>query len=168
VTRRMATVLGVGLAVVCVVELVALTGLLAAERRADRTRYDQALAAQRHAAGAPLPLPADEAPDPRDTIACVAGVDTPVRAAQRALGVALVTGDRLDVEALRALSGAAFRGQRYLEQSRGAPALPQRMGRQRVDPDRPGPVVWEALAPEAQGCGAGEAFGSFPVSGGAK
>jgi hypothetical protein len=163
----MATVLGVGIAVVAVVELLGLTALLAAERRADRTRYDDALAAQRHAAGAPLAAAADDAPDPRDATACVVGVDTPVRAAQRALGVELVTGGRLDVDALRSLSGAAFRGQRYLEQSRGAPALAQRMGRQRIAPGAPGPVAWEALAPEAQGCGAGEAFGSFPVTAGA-
>jgi hypothetical protein len=95
---------------------------------------------------------------------CVRGVDTPVRAVQRALDAPVVDEGRIDTDALATLSALAVRGNRYLEQGRGAPALPQRMGRERVSGDGDGHSGWRTLVPPTVDCGGGSAYGRFRVA----
>lgn len=160
--QRTAVLLGVATTACAAAAVVMLSGTLAADRRAERLGYEQAMAHQRRAAGRALPAPDAPAAVPRAPLTvCVRGVDgfaEALRAALPEAGVPAVLDDagRLDLAAFAALSDLAVRAERYVEQARGAPALPQRLGRARV-PGADGPG-WQPLVPEQVPCGGGEAY----------
>ena len=90
------------------------------------------------------------------TTLCVEHVDT-LAATLAPLHPNLLTAEkRLDVAELRALSNQAVRAQRYVEQANAGPALPQRMGRQRI-PDSE-PLAWEPITPPRVECDEGLAY----------
>jgi hypothetical protein len=104
---------------------------------------------------------------------CVRGVDT-FATAVSGLHPDLVGADRrLDTAAFRALSDHAVQAERYVEQASAGPALPQRMGRERIPPtpqaadadDRedPGPR-WRPITPPTVECNGDEAFARVRLS----
>ena len=163
--RRTAILVGSLIAVLATVELIVLSGLLAAAQSDRRARYDRAIAEQRadagrifsgHATGAERRLPVH-------TTMCVRGVET-FATTVRSLHRDLLTADRrLDVDGFRALSNHAVQAQRYVEQSNAGPALPQRMGRERAAgsgaPDEP--PTWTAIAPPRVECEDDLAYARF-------
>lgn len=156
--QRTAVLLGIAMTACAAAAVVMLSGMLAADRRAERLGYEQAMAHQRRAAGRALPAPDTPVAAPRAPLTvCVRGVDG-FAAALRAAGASAVLdpAGRLDVAAFAALSDLAVRAERYVEQARGAPALPQRLGRARVSgPEGP---AWQPLEPEQVPCGGGQAY----------
>jgi hypothetical protein len=171
--QRTAVLLGIGMAACAAAAVILLSADLAADQRAERHGYQQALAEQRRAAGRATPAPRTPAPPRTTGELCVRGVDgfaESLRAALpaaggvahelRALDVLDDTG-HLDVTAFAALSDRALRAERWVEQDRGAPALPQRMGRTRrarTDTD----AAWQPLDPARVACGSGEAYAVVP------
>ncbi len=161
--RRNAILVGSLVAAIAAVEIVALSGLLASERKGDRTRYADAITAQRRAAGrAGRPTDAQASRSSVRTTLCVHGVDTLAMTVARALYRDVVDADtRLNVADFRELSERAVRAERYVEQASAGPALIQRMGRTRgagVDADD---VVWRPLDPPRVECEDGDAFARF-------
>ena len=160
-TRRAAIIVGFAVALAAGVELVVLSGFLAAERQGDRQRYADALASQRRHTGRSIPAP-DSSTTPTDaTEFCVHGVDTFVVAADDSLESSIVTDDRrIDLDVLRRRSNLATRAERYVEQAVAGPALSQRMGRTReVLAD--GTTKWIALQPPKLECGGEQAYAVF-------
>jgi hypothetical protein len=173
--QRTAVLVGIGMAACAAAGVILLSAGLAADQRAERHGYQQALAQQRRAAG--RSLPAARTPVPRRGAGelCVRGVEgfaeslrtaLPAAGGPDALDVLDDTG-RLDVTAFAALSDMALRAERWVEQARGAPALPQRMGRTRragadasAAADEP---AWQPLEPARVTCGSGEAYAAVPL-----
>ena len=119
----------------------------ASGRRGEDAIVRRALATLRREARAPRA----PAANPSDRLrVCPEGAEGLAATARRALGTPLVTeGSRLiDPAALAAVSNLAIASGRYLERARAAPALPQRLGRQRTAGG------WEPLEPEPIGCAA--------------
>lgn len=171
--RRTAGVLGAIVAIVMLGVVVLLSGLLAAEQRAERVAYRDAMLQQRRQAGrAPARDPGAGAGARAPLELCVRGVDgfaASLRSALPEVGVPSVLDDtgRLDLRAFVSLSDLALRAERYVEQARGAPALPQRLGRVRgVALEGEGEdqkTVWRALVPERVPCGEGGAYAVVPL-----
>ncbi len=131
--RRVAILVGSIMAALAAAEIIVLSGLLAAERRGDRDRYDQAMSRQRRAAGRPVQSSSPPAKRSGPQTFCVRGVDTFATTARKALQKELLDGDRhLDTAELIELSDLAIRAERYVETANAGPALPQRLGRARV------------------------------------
>lgn len=159
--RRTAMLVGTSIAILAAVESVVLSGLLAAERRDDRARYEHAIAAQRRLAGHTIRSVIDPKEPVRSTL-CVRGIDTFATVLERALGNDIVTAEaRLDVAGLRELSDRAVRAERYVEQASAGPALPQRMGRTRIPGAPPGESSWRAIDPARTDCDGADAFALF-------
>jgi hypothetical protein len=167
--QRTAVIAGIGMAVCAAAAVILLSARLAADQRAERHGYQEAMAYQRRAAGRALPAARAASTPARSRTAtelCVRGVDgfaASVRAALPAAGMPDVLDDagRLDVTAFVALSDLALRAERWVEQARGAPALPQRMGRVRGEgAEAP---AWQPLAPPRVACGGGEAYATVPL-----
>ena len=136
--RRIAMLIGSILAALAAAEIIVLSGLLAAERRGDRERYRDAMTGQRRAAGrivgASTRAPSTAAP----TTFCVRGLDTFITTARKTLHKDLQTKNapnqrQLDIAQFTELSDLAVRAERYVETSNAGPALPQRLGRVRVE-----------------------------------
>jgi hypothetical protein len=161
VKRRSAVAIGVALATLSGAELVGLSALLSADRSADREAYEAALLAQRRAAGLLLRVqPQTRSESTRDKEFCVRGVDTFATALHRGLGKSALDSDgQLLPDVLTELSNLATRAERYAEISRAAPALPQRMGRQRNADG-----TWNSLQPPRVDCESGDAFVAFRVA----
>lgn len=170
--QRTAVLLGVGMAACAAAAVILLSADLAADQRAERHGYQQALAQQRRAAGRSTPVHRTPA-RPRTTgELCVRGVDgfaqslrtaSPAAGGPEALDV-LDDAGRLDVTALAALSDLALQAERWVEQDRGAPALPQRMGRtRRARTDAEPEPKWQPLEPARVACGSGEAYAAVPL-----
>jgi hypothetical protein len=172
--QRTAVLLGVGMAACAAAAVILLSADLAADQRAERQGYQQALAQQRRAAGRSTPAHRTPAPPQTTGELCVRGVDgfaeslrtaLPAAGGPEALDVLDDTG-HLDVTAFAALSDMALRAERWVEQDRGAPALPQRMGRTRrarTDADADAEPVWQPLDPARVVCGSGEAYAAVPL-----
>lgn len=159
--RRTAMLAGSLVAAVAAAGIVGLSALLASERSDDRTRYADAIAKQRRAAGS-ASRAADIAPGRSAvrTTLCVNGVDTLAATIERALHRDVLTADkRLDVAEFRQLSNRAVRAERYVEQASAGPALIQRMGRTRVEQD--GETVWQPLEPPRIECDDDDAYARF-------
>jgi hypothetical protein len=171
--QRTAALAGVGMAACAAAAVILLSAGLAADQRAERHGYQEALAQQRRAAGRSLRAHQTPAPRRPSGELCVRGVDgfaASLRAALPAAGRAdamdaLDDAGRLDMPAFTALSDLALRAERWLEQARGAPALPQRMGRTRAPagPDADAEPAWQPLAPARVACGSGEAYAAVPL-----
>ena len=161
--RRTAILVGSLIAVLAGIELIALSGLLAAERSDDRARYEKAITQQRRAAGrAVLPTPGVEPAAPVRTTLCVRQVETfatTLRSLHRDL---LMAENRLDVSSLKQLSNQAVQAERYVEQANAGPALPQRMGRERI-PSTDGEPKWRSFQPPRVECEDGDAFARFAL-----
>jgi len=163
VKRRSAMLAGAAIALAAVVVLVGLSGLLAADRRADLARYDDAVARQRREAGQAAPRPDDARPAARDTAYCVRGVDTFASTLHDAMGLSVVDDEkRLAPAALRRLSHLATRAHRYVEQAHAGPALPQRLGRTRVVAED-GATTWAPLSPPLVECEDGQGYAMFRI-----
>jgi hypothetical protein len=171
--QRTAVLVGIGMAACAAAAVILLSAGLAAEQRAERDGYQQALAQQRRAAGRSLPAPRTPVPPRGAGELCVRGVEGFAESLRTALPAAgspdaldvLDDAGRLDVTAFAALSDMALRAERWVEQARGAPALPQRMGRTRragaaLDADEP---AWQPLEPARIACGSGEAYAAVPL-----
>ena len=171
--QRTAVLVGIGMAACAAAAVILLSAGLAADQQAERDGYQQALAQQRRAAGRSLPAARTPAPRRGAGELCVRGVESfaeslrtalPAAGGPDALDVLDDTG-RLDVTAFAALSDMALRAERWVEQARGAPALPQRMGRTRLagaaaDADEP---PWQPLEPARVPCASGEAYAAVPL-----
>jgi hypothetical protein len=167
--QRTAVLVGIGMAACAAAGVILLSARLAEEQRAERHGYQQALAQQRRAAGRSLPAARTPAPRRGAGELCVRGVEGFAESLRAAGGPdALDVLDdtrRLDVTAFAALSDMALRAERWVEQARGAPALPQRMGRTRhagVATDA-GEPAWQPLEPARVTCGSGEAYAAVPL-----
>ena len=175
--QRTAVLLAMGMAACAAAAVILLSARLAENQREDRDGYQQALAQQRREAGRALAAPVPVAPRPATEV-CVRGVDglaQSLRTALPAVGMPELLPDvlddtgRLDVVTFAALSDLALRAERWVEQARGLPALPQRMGRVRAPdeagvPDEPdGPDAWQPLQPARVACGGGEAYAAVPL-----
>jgi hypothetical protein len=160
VKRRSAIALGVPLVVACAFLLIGLSALLAADRRADRDSYQNALLGQRRAAGLSLHLPGRSSPEKTlDKEFCVRGVETFASVLHSGLGRSVIDSEgKLQPEVLASVSDLATRAERYAEVARAEPALPQRLGRQR---DEAG--AWRPLQPDTLACESGDAFVAFRV-----
>jgi hypothetical protein len=168
--QRTAVLLAMGVAACAAAGVILLSARLAENQRADRAGYEQAMAQQRREAGRVLPV---TAPAPRAaTVVCVRGVDGlahGLRTALPAAGVPEVLPDvlddtgRLDVVAFAALSDLALRAERWVEQARGLPALPQRMGRVRAGAAGDAPDAWQPIQPPRVACNGGEAYAAVPL-----
>lgn len=162
--RRTAILVGSLIAILATVELIVLSGLLAAEQSERRGRYARAIAQQRLAAGrAQGSVTGDGRPAPVHTTLCVRGVETFATAVQPLHRDLLDADRRLDMDGFRALSNHAVQAQRYVEQGNAGPALPQRMGRQRVPGSgAPGePPTWTAIMPPLVECEDDQAYARF-------
>jgi hypothetical protein len=162
VNRRTAVLLGALVAALAAAEIVALSALLAAERRDDRERYAAAITRQRRAAGRTAPAPDHRVERAsRPATFCVRGVDTFVATVHAGLHAQLLDDKgRLDVRELGQLSSLAIRAERYVEQASAGPGLPQRMGRTRVRDDQ-GQTAWKPLEPTRSECDDGEGYAAF-------
>jgi hypothetical protein len=172
--QRTAVLLAMGMAACAAAAVILLSARLAENQRADRHGYQQAMAQQRREAGRALPMAVPAAPRAAAEV-CVRGVDgfaQSLRTALPAAGMPDVLPDvlddtgRLDVVTFAALSDLALRAERWVEQARGLPALPQRMGRVRTAGEpgaAAGEVVWQPLQPARVVCGGGEAYAAVPL-----
>lgn len=172
--QRTAVLLAMGMAACAAAAVILLSARLAENQRADRQGYQQAMAQQRREAGRALPVTVPAPPRAAAEV-CVRGVDgfaQSLRTALPAAGMPEVLPDvlddtgRLDVVTFAALSDLALRAERWVEQARGLPALPQRMGRVRVGEAgaAAGEVAaWEPLQPARVACGGGEAYAAVPL-----
>lgn len=180
--QRTAVLLAMGMAACAAAAVILLSARLAGNQREDRDGYQQALAQQRREAGRALAAPVPVAPRPATEV-CVRGVDglaQSLRTALPAVGMPELLPDvlddtgRLDVVTFAALSDLALRAERWVEQARGLPALPQRMGRVRApdevgaaggpdDGPDDGPDAWQPLQPARVACGGGEAYAAVPL-----
>jgi hypothetical protein len=169
--QRTAVLVGIGMAACAAAAVILLSAGLAADQRTERHGYQQALAQQRRAAGRSLPEPRTPTPPRAAGELCVRGVEGFAESLRTALPAAggpdaldvLDDAGRLDVIAFAALSDHALRAERWVEQARGAPALPQRMGRTRraiAGADEP---AWQPLEPARVACGSGEAYAAVPL-----
>lgn len=183
--QRTAVLLAMGMAACAAAAVILLSARLAENQRADRDGYQQAMAQQRREAGRALPVTtmaasgaapgAAPGASPRAaTEVCVRGVDGFAQSLRTALPVAgmpellpdvLDDTGRLDVVTFAALSDLALRAERWVEQARGLPALPQRMGRVRAREAgaAAGPGAWQPLQPARVACGGGEAYAAVPL-----
>ena len=119
--------------------------------RLERTGRVHARAAQERAASAAA-LPAPAAPSERARRACPPGAATLAAEIARILPAQLLDdGGRLDPAALARLSAVTLAAERRAERRTGGPALPQRMGRQRVTGDD-GARTWQPLQPTHLPC----------------
>lgn len=163
--RRTAILVGALIAVLATVELIVLSGHLAGEQSERRARYSRAIADQRIAAGRTHEAtPGTERPRQVYTTMCVRGVDTFASAIAPLHRDLLSAERRLDVADFRALSNRAVQAQRYVEQGNAGPALPQRMGRQRVPGSGQNPgekPTWVALEPPTVECDDDQAYARF-------
>lgn len=163
--RRTAILVGSLIAILATIELVVLSGHLAAEQSERRARYARAISDQRAAAGRTQEsTPGVARPRQVHTTMCVRGVDT-FASAIAPLHRDLLSADRrLDVDDFRSLSNRAVQAQRYVEHGNAGPALPQRMGRQRVPGTglKPGEApTWQALEPPTVECDDDQAYARF-------
>jgi hypothetical protein len=176
--QRTAVLVGIGMAACAAAGVILLSAGLAEDQRAERHGYQQALAQQRRAAGRSLPAARTPAPRRGAGELCVRGVEGFAESQRTALPAAggpdaldvLDDAGRLDVTAFAALSDMALRAERWVEQARGAPALPQRMGRTRragvatgAAADAAGEPAWQPLEPARVTCGSGEAYAAVPL-----
>lgn len=171
--QRTAVLLAMGMAACAAAAVILLSARLAGNQRADRDGYQEAMAQQRREAGRAMLVPVP-APPRAATEVCVRGVDgfaQSLRTALPAAGMPEILPDvlddsgRLDVVTFAALSDLALRAERWVEQARGLPALPQRMGRVRAEQagaaaDEP---AWQPLQPARVACGGGEAYAAVPL-----
>ena len=168
--RRVAILIGSIMAALAAAEIIVLSGLLAAERRGDRDRYDQAMSRQRRAAGRPAQTSSPPAKRSGPQTFCVRGVDTFAATARKSLQKELLDGDRrLDTTELIELSDLAIRAERYVETANAGPALPQRLGRARVakaetEPEADTKAQWRPITPTQIECDDSEAYAAFRLT----
>jgi hypothetical protein len=145
IKRPLAAVV-LGAAGIAVLATCVLTGIAySSARRADTALTERALATSRREAEAPRP--AAVVAEPSRVRVCPEGAEGLAVAAGRALGAEVLRDGALDVAAVGRISNAAIAAARYLERARAAPALPQRLGR-----ERDGKGGWKPLTPAAVGC----------------
>lgn len=162
--RRTATLVGSLIAALATIELIVLSGLLAGEQSDRRARYARAIAQQRVAAGRAHHPGPGAVRRPTQTTLCVHGVDTFASAVQPLYRDLLSADRQLDMDDFRALSDRAVRAHRYVEQSNAGPALPQRMGRERVPGSGATPdeaPTWRSISPPRIECEDGPAYARF-------
>jgi hypothetical protein len=143
---------GAALAVLAALVGAAALSVFVAEReRASALGYAAARARQDRAAhAAPLAAPPARRAGARQV--CARGADTLARALARSRKLRLVDErGALDPTALARLSSLALSAERRAERETGGPALPQRMGRQRVT-DKDGRAIWQPLEPTRRPC----------------
>lgn len=143
--KRPLAALVLGAAALAVLATCVLTGIAySSGRRADNALTERALATSRREAEAPRPTAIAE---PATVRICPRDAEGLAVAARRALGRGILDGGKLDPAAVADISNAAIAAARYLERARAAPALPQRLGR-----ERDGKGGWKPLTPETVGC----------------
>ena len=111
-------------------------------------------------------LPASEKgrdlePKPSAAKVCVTGLDTFAMAATRALAVRLDADDEARRQALAAISRAAVRARRFVEQSAPAPTLPKRLGT--TTEDQAGRRIPRVPVDPARPACDGQAYAWFPL-----
>jgi hypothetical protein len=146
--------IGAALAILAALAGAAALSVFVAEReRTSALGYAAARAGQDRAAqAAPLAAPPARRAGVRARQVCARGADTLARALARSRKLPLVgQHGALDPAALAHLSSLALSAERRAERATGGPALPQRMGRQRVS-DKGGRPIWQPLEPTRRAC----------------
>lgn len=157
--RRGAAVAGGG-TIACAALVACVLGATGvADRRHDGARAYLAERDALDAAAAAASLGRPDGPETRTIRLCPHGADTLAAAVVARLSLGVVGKDGLvDLGQLARISSLALIAERRAEKAAAGGALPQRMGREQIGPDR-----WEAVAPAQMPCRGGSAYASVPV-----